>query len=100
MKSQQNIILQGPFKESTYHLLSECDAFAYTRFTTLKHPYPPPPYDYLSAGQLLGFLKEAFIQWLPADPDDSASYYFCPILGVELKISCAYLKCYQKLLDS
>ena len=58
-------------KESTYHLITQCDTFAYTRFTTLKHPYPPPPYDYLSAGQLLSFLKEAFIQWLPEDPDDS-----------------------------
>ena len=58
-------------KESTYHLITECDTFAYIRFRTLGHPYPPPPYDYLSAGKLLGFLREAPIQWLPADPDDS-----------------------------
>ena len=29
-------------KESTYHLISQCDAFAYVRFKTLRHPYPPP----------------------------------------------------------
>ena len=56
-------------KESTYHLITQCDTFAYTRFITLGHPYPPPPYVYLSAGQLLSFLQEAHIQWLPNDPD-------------------------------
>ena len=56
-------------KESTYHLITECETFAYKRFTTLGHPFPPPPYDYLSAGQLLSFCKEAHIQWLPEDPD-------------------------------
>ena len=56
-------------KESTYHLITECETFAYKLFITLCHPFPPPPYDYLSAGQLLSFCKEAFIQWLPEDPD-------------------------------
>ena len=58
-------------KESSYHLLSECDTFAYVRFKTLQHPYPPPPYDYLSPGALLSFSREANIQWFPGDLDDS-----------------------------
>ena len=58
-------------KESTYHLITECETFAYKRFTILGHPFPPPPYDYLSPGKLLSFCKEASIQWLPEDPDGS-----------------------------
>ena len=58
-------------QESSEHLVSECDAFAYKRFRILGHPFPPKPYGWLSPGKLLDFLREVPIQWLPEDETPS-----------------------------
>ena len=52
-------------KEDTMHLMSECEALAYTRFVTLHHPFPPPPWVYIPVWKVLCFLRKVPIQFLP-----------------------------------
>ena len=55
--------------ESPEHIFSTCESFGRLRFKHFRGNHTPtPPFDSLSTGGLLGFLREAEIQWFPEDP--------------------------------